>query len=587
MGVLFKLLKKYWYFAVLAAGFMVAEVYVDLYQPRMMATIVDDGILGLHNGGVSDLQLVISTGIKMLLVVLAGGVCGMLSGVFSNVTGQNYGNDIRKACFRKIMHFSFEQTDDFSTGSLITRITSDVTQVQQLVMQMIRGFVRCLMFFVGGTTALLSLDVSFGVVVACAFPLILIDVIFVVWRTNPLFTVLQESLDKLNSIIQENVNGIRVVKAFIQEKTEARRFDDANRHLVETQFNVQMMMSFLRPVMNIVLNIGIVSIIYIGSIQVQGGKMAPGAVMAAITYISQILNGMMMLAMIFQTLSRGLASAKRLEAVITTDPGLEKLDSGNAQPQQKGSVSFRNVSFVYPESGKRVLRRINLDIAPGETVGIIGATGCGKTSLVSLIPRFYDAASGKVLVGGVDVRAYDLAELRQKVTVCLQKSELFSTTIRDNIAIGDPKASEEEICAAARAAQADDFIRQQPEGYDTPVAEGGMSLSGGQRQRIAISRALLKKGEILIFDDSTSALDLRTEAALYAALREQYADVTKIIIAQRVASVKNADRVVVLDNGTIAACGSHEQLLQTSAVYRDIYDSQLKDSEETEKGGQA
>ena len=226
MGVLFKLLKKYWYFAVLAAGFMVAEVYVDLYQPRMMATIVDDGILGLHNGGVSDLQLVISTGIKMLLVVLAGGVCGMLSGVFSNVTGQNYGNDIRKACFRKIMHFSFEQTDDFSTGSLITRITSDVTQVQQLVMQMIRGFVRCLMFFVGGTTALLSLDVSFGVVVACAFPLILIDVIFVVWRTNPLFTVLQESLDKLNSIIQENVNGIRVVKAFIQEKTEARRFDD-------------------------------------------------------------------------------------------------------------------------------------------------------------------------------------------------------------------------------------------------------------------------------------------------------------------------------------------------------------------------
>ena len=587
MRILLKLLKKYWYFAVLAAGFMVAEVYVDLYQPRMMATIVDDGILGLHNGGVSDLQLVISTGIKMLLVVLAGGVCGMLSGVFSNVTGQNYGNDIRKACFRKIMHFSFEQTDDFSTGSLITRITSDVTQVQQLVMQMIRGFVRCLMFFVGGTTALLSLDVSFGVVVACAFPLILIDVIFVVWRTNPLFTVLQESLDKLNSIIQENVNGIRVVKAFIQEKTEARRFDNANRHLVETQFNVQMMMSFLRPVMNIVLNIGIVSIIYIGSIQVQGGKMAPGAVMAAITYISQILNGMMMLAMIFQTLSRGLASAKRLEAVITTDPGLEKLDSGNAQPQQKGSVSFRSVSFVYPESGKRVLRRINLDIAPGETVGIIGATGCGKTSLVSLIPRFYDAASGKVLVDGVDVRAYDLAELRQKVTVCLQKSELFSTTIRDNIAIGDPKASEEEICAAARAAQADDFIRQQPEGYDTPVAEGGMSLSGGQRQRIAISRALLKKGEILIFDDSTSALDLRTEAALYAALREQYADVTKIIIAQRVASVKNADRIVVLDNGTIAACGSHEQLLRTSAVYRDIYDSQLKDSEKTEIGGPA
>ena len=585
MRVLLRLLKKYWYFALLAAGFMVAEVYVDLYQPKMMAVIVDDGILGLNNGGVSNIQLILSTGIKMLLVVLAGGICGMLSGVFSNVTGQNYGNDIRKACFEKIMHFSFEQTDDFSTGSLITRITSDVTQVQQLVMQMIRGLVRCLMFFVGGTTALLSLDVSFGVVVACAFPLILIDVIFVVWRTNPLFTVLQESLDKLNSIIQENVAGIRVVKAFIQEKTEEERFDAANRHLVSTQFNVQMMMSFLRPVMNIVLNIGIVSIIYIGSIQVQGGDMAPGAVMAAITYISQILNGMMMLAMIFQTLSRGMASARRLEEVITTESALlPEASEVSCEEGLKGTVRFENVSFVYTDNGKQVLHDLNLDIASGETVGIIGSTGCGKTSMVSLIPRFYDAAEGRVLVDGVDVRAYDLSELRQKVTMCLQKSELFSTTIRDNIAIGNPDADEEELVAAAKAAQADDFIRQQPEGYDTAVAEGGMSLSGGQRQRIAISRALLKKGEILIFDDSTSALDLKTEAALYAALRTDYAGVTKIIIAQRVASVKNADRIVVLDGGTIAACGSHEEFLRSSPVYQDIYDSQLKDSDG--EGGQ-
>ena len=585
MRVLLRLLRKYWYFAVLAAGFMIAEVYVDLYQPKMMAIIVDDGILGLNNGGVSDIQLVISTGVRMLLVVLAGGICGMLSGVFSNVTGQSYGNDIRKACFGRIMHFSFEQTDDFSTGSLITRITSDVTQVQQLVMQIIRGFVRCLMFFVGGTTALLSLDVSFGVVVACAFPLILIDVIFVVWRTNPLFTVLQESLDRLNSIIQENVSGIRVVKAFIQEKAETRRFDEANQHLVDTQFSVQMMISFLRPVMNIVLNIGVVSIIYIGSIQVRGGSMAPGAVMAAITYISQILNGMMMLAMIFQTLSRGLASARRLEEVITTESDLTKQEGLSKEDNaQNGSVCFENVSFRYAD-GKEVLHDINLSIAPGETIGIIGSTGCGKTTLVSLIPRFYDAAEGVVKVDGLDVRAYDPAALREKVTICLQKSELFSTTIRDNIAIGNPEAGEEEIRAAARAAQADDFILQQPEGYDTAVAEGGMSLSGGQRQRVAISRALLKRGEILIFDDSTSALDLKTEANLYAALRQQYAGVTKILIAQRVASVMNADRIVVLDGGTIAACGSHQELLQSSPVYRDIYDSQLKESGEAREGG--
>ncbi len=579
----------------LASLFMVAEVYVDLYQPRMMEVIVDRGILGVGNNGVSDLGLILSTGVRMLLVVLAGGVCGLLSAVCTNVAGQGCGNNLRKACFSRIMHFSFEQTDDFSTGSLITRITNDVTQVQQLIMQLIRGLVRCLMFFFGGTWALLRLDLSFGVIVACAFPLILIDIIFVVWRTNPLFTVLQESLDRLNSIIQENVTGIRVVKAFIQEKSEADRFSEANRQLVDTQFNVQMMLSFLRPVMNIVLNIAVVGIIYVGAVQVRDGDLAPGTVMAAITYISQILNGMMMLAMIFQTLSRGTASANRLQEVILAESAihreaLSEISAGSSAPAEaadavsgasgkveRGSVRFEDVSFVYTDNGKEVLRNINLDIAPGETLAIIGSTGCGKTSLVSLIPRFYDAAEGRVLVDGMDVRAYEPSELREKVTVCLQKSELFSTTIRENIALGKPDASETEIRRAAEAAQADDFILQQPQGYDTPVAERGMSLSGGQRQRIAIARALLKKGEILIFDDSTSALDLKTEAKLYAALRRDYADVTKIIIAQRVASVRNADRIVVLDGGTISACGTHEELLQSSAVYRDIVASQLKE----------
>ena len=590
MKTVWKYLRKYWLPALLASAFMIAEVYVDLYQPRMMEVIVDQGILGVGNNGVSNLSLILSTGVRMLLVVLAGGVFGLLSAVCTNVAGQSCGNDLRKGCFRRIMHFSFEQTDDFSTGSLITRITNDVTQVQQLIMQLIRGLVRCVMFFVGGTMALLRLDLSFGVIVACAFPLILIDIIFVVWRTNPLFTVLQESLDKLNSIIQENVSGIRVVKAFIQEKAEAGRFSDANSHLVDTQFNVQMMLSFLRPVMNIVLNIAVVGIIYVGSVQVRDGGAAPGTVMAAITYISQILNSMMMLAMIFQTISRGSASARRLQEVLLAESAIrqepkyadaapEGIDavSGAAVKPERGSVRFEDVSFVYTDNGRVVLQNINLDVAPGETLAIIGSTGCGKTSLVSLIPRFYDAAEGRVLVDGVDVRAYDPAALREKVTVCLQKSELFSTTIHDNIAIGNPQASEMEIREAAKAAQADGFILQQPEGYDTPVAERGMSLSGGQRQRVAIARALLKKGEILIFDDSTSALDLKTEANLYEALRRDYADVTKIIIAQRVASVRNADRIVVLDGGTISACGTHDELLKTSPVYRDIVASQLRE----------
>ena len=566
--------------ALLAAAFMVGEVYVDLYQPRMMAAIVDKGILGLSNNGTSDLPFIISTGIKMLLVVILGGLFGLLSAVFTNLTGQGSGNEIRKLCFARIMHFSFEQTDDFSTGSLITRITNDVTQVQQLIMQMIRGLVRCLMFFIGGTGALLSLDLSFGVIVACAFPLILIDIIFVVWRTNPLFTILQESLDKLNSIIQENVTGIRVVKAFIQEKNEKKRFDEANRHLVDTQFSVQMLLSFLRPVMNIVLNIAVVGIIYVGSIQVKEGSAAPGTVMAAITYISQILNGMMMLAMIFQTLSRGLASSKRLQEVIDTRSEIVQEPLPSEGDGSRGSVRFENVSFIYQDNGSEVLHDINLEIAPGETLAVIGSTGSGKSSLVSLIPRFYDPANGRVLVDGIDVRAYDPKELRNKVTMCLQKSEFFSTTIRENIAMGSPDADDEAIRTAAAAAQADGFIQQQPDGYDTAVAERGMSLSGGQRQRIAIARALLKKGEILILDDVTSALDLKTEAALYAALNRDYTDMTKIIIAQRIASVRNADRIVVLDGGTIAACGTHTELMESSPIYRDIYDSQLKEEDE-------
>ena len=580
MKLLFRYLRKYWYMALLAAAFMVGEVYVDLYQPRMMAAIVDKGILGLSNNGTSDLPFIISTGIKMLLVVILGGLFGLLSAVFTNLTGQGSGNEIRKLCFDRIMHFSFEQTDDFSTGSLITRITNDVTQVQQLIMQLIRGLVRCLMFFIGGTGALLSLDLSFGVIVACAFPLILIDIIFVVWRTNPLFTVLQESLDRLNSIIQENVTGIRVVKAFIQEKSEKKRFDEANRHLVDTQFSVQMLLSFLRPVMNIVLNIAVVGIIYVGSIQVKEGSAAPGTVMAAITYISQILNGMMMLAMIFQTLSRGLASSKRLQEVIDTRSDIRQEPLPAEGDGSRGSVRFENVKFVYQDNGSEVLHDINLEIAPGETLAIIGSTGSGKSSLVSLIPRFYDAAEGRVLVDGIDVKAYDPKELRNKVTMCLQKAEFFSTTIRENIAMGTPDADDEAIRKAAAAAQADGFIQQQPDGYDTVVAERGMSLSGGQRQRIAIARALLKKGEILILDDVTSALDLKTEAALYAALNRDYSDMTRIIIAQRIASVRNADRIVVLDGGTIAACGTHAELMESSPIYRDIYDSQLKEEDE-------
>lgn len=573
--MILKHLKKYWYYAVLAAVFMVLEVYVDLRQPQLMAMIVDEGILGLNHGGTPNINIVTGTGVRMILIVILGGLCGILSGVCTNLCSQNFGNDIRKSAFRRIMNFSFSQTDDFSVGSLITRTTSDVTQVQNMVAQLIRGCVRCAMFFVAGSIALVSLAADFGTVILIAMPILLLEIAFVLWRTNPLFRLLQNRLDRMNTVIQENVAGARVVKAFVQENRESKRFAESNEALVNTQFRVLILMSYMRPVMNIILNIATIAIIRIGGLRVQDGSIAPGTVMAAITYLSQILNGMMMLAMIFQTVTRGITSGRRLREILDAEPPIQ---DGNhaAAPEKAGSIEFRNVSFSYPGCEASVLRNINLHIQAGETFAIIGETGCGKSSLIHLIPRFYDVKSGCVLVDGLDVREYKLHDLRNKIAIVLQKSELFTSTIRENIRIGNPDATDAEIESAAAAAQADAFIKQQPDGYDTPVAESGMSLSGGQRQRIAITRALVKQAEILILDDSTSALDFRTEAALQTALREQYSDVTKIIIAQRISSVQNADRIAVIDNGSIAACDTHSNLLKSCKIYQDIYASQVR-----------
>ncbi len=574
-----KYVKKYLWLAFLGAAFMAAEVTLDLIQPRMMARIVNEGILGAGHGGTPDISLVVSVGIRMILLVLAGSLCGILSGVAVNLTAQNVGNRIRKDVFSRIMHFSFSEVDEYTTGSLITRTTSDVDQVQHLVSQMIRGVVRCGMFFVGGTYALLSLNLSFSAVLAVALPLILFDIIFILWKVNPLFTILQQKMDKVNSVVQEDILGIRVVKSFVQEDREGERFDSAQDELLNTRFKVLMLMSFLRPVMNIVLNLAVVAIIAIGGKQVQLGTVMPGTVMAAITYISQILNGMMMLAMIFQTISQGTASARRIRQILDDEPELPEGPfhlSKKLIGKMMGDICFEHVCFSFPGQTQEVLHDINLSIDSGESVAVVGATGSGKTALIGLIPRFYDVTAGTVKVGGMDVRRFNKKKLRAEVTVCLQKSELLTGTIRDNIALGDPDASDEEIRAAARAAQADDFICQQADGYDTEVAQGGMSLSGGQRQRVAIARALLRKGSILILDDSTSALDLKTEAALYQALREQYSDVTKIMIVQRIASARQADRIIVIDKGRIESTGTHEELLEKSPVYREICKSQEK-----------
>lgn len=574
-----KYLKKYWFFALLAPIFMIGEVSMDLLQPELMSRIIDDGVLGINNGGVGNLNTVITIGLKMVGFVALGGICGVMSGVFANLCAQQFGNDVRKAAFKRIMEFSFEQTDKFSTGSLITRVTNDITQLQNFLMQCLRGFVRTSMLFIGGIACMVSLNMEFGIIIACALPFVAVCVVYFIAKANPKFTVLQKKLDKVNNVMQENVSGARVVKAYVKEDYETERFEKANNELVSTQLDVLLLLSYMTPIMNIILNLSVVAVIKVGGIQVSAGSATPGNVMAAITYCSQVLNAVMRMTMIFQTASRGIASKKRVMEIINCEPAI-KSGTYNKETAVKGKVEFKNVSFAYPGmDNENVIENFNLVINPGETIGILGATGCGKSSLVNLIPRFYDVTKGEVLIDDVNVKDYDLQVLRDKVSIALQKPEIFSTTIAENIAWGDSSADSEKIRQAADIAQATEFIDNRTDGMDTQVSQGGHSLSGGQKQRVAISRAVLKNSEILIFDDATSALDLKTEADLYSELSAKKYDVTRIIIAQRIASVKNADRIVVMDNGRLADVGSHSELIKTSEIYKDIYESQLKGNE--------
>lgn len=567
-----KYLKKYWVFCVIAPLFMIGEVAMDLIQPDLMGDIVDNGVLK------NDIGLVLTVGLKMIVLVLIGGLCGMLCGVFANLAAQQFGNNLRKDLFSKIMGLSFQQTDKISTGSLVTRLTNDVTQVQNMVMMAVRGFVRNTVMFIGGIFMLYKQSPRFALIAACGFPFVLLFVSFFLRKTSPMFAVVQKKLDGINNVMQEDVAGARVVKAYVKEEHELKRFDNANEELCKVNLKVQTLLAFMGPCMNIVLNICIVAVILVGGLAVKSGTdMSPGRIMAAITYLAQILHGITFMANIFQTFTRAKASADRINEVLVC-PDIICDGICNEEPSAKGRIEFKNVSFAYPNtSGENVLENISFKVMPGETLAIIGSTGCGKSTLVNLIPRFYDVTEGEVLVDGVNVKEYPLKKLRDKIAIVLQKAELYSRPIEANIRWGKDKATPWEIKNAAEIAQADDFICSAEYGYHTQVTEGGHSLSGGQKQRISISRAILKNSEILIFDDSTSALDLKTEAKLYEALNTKYPDTTKIIIAQRIASIKGADRIAVLDKGRIAALGSHKELIKTSDIYKDIYNSQLKE----------
>lgn len=571
---MWKYIRQYLIIAVIAGLFMVGEVLMDLVQPGIMSRIVDEGILGVNSGGVSNLQLIWRLGLQMIGFVLIGGLCGSLNNAFVHISSQNIGNEIRKDCFCRIMTFSFPQLDRFGTGSLVTRVTNDITQVQLFVSLFVRGLIRTSFLTFGSIYFMFGLNMHFGLIVLCALPFLVGVIAFCLWRANPLFSRLQAQLDSMNAIMQEDVAGIRIIKACVREGYEKLRFGKANGGLVKTQLKILVIFACMNPLTNALMYITIAVILRAGSLEVGNGTATPGTVMAALTYTTQLLNGILMLVMLFQNISRGLTSWKRVKEILERAPELaDGLSDGVTETQ--GEIEFRDVSFSYPGSSQNVLSHINLTIHKGETVAIMGATGCGKTSLVNLIPRFYDAGTGAVWVDGIDVKEYRQEALREKIALAMQKSELFSMTIGENIAWGLPGADEMLLKSAASVAQADSFISSMVDGYGTAVAERGMSLSGGQKQRVSLARAVIKHAEIFIFDDSTSALDLKTEAEFYQALKKSHPDSTKIIVAQRIASVRTADRIIVLENGGIAACGTHEELLKSCRVYQDIYHSQI------------
>ena len=570
-----KYLKPYWIFAILAPLTMIGEVFIDLLQPKLMSKIVNDGVIG------KDLALILTTGITMLVLVAIGGCFGALSAAFGSNAAQRMCNDLRNDTFKKVMGLSLQQTDKFTTGSLVTRLTNDINAVQDITSMILRMFVRAPMQFFGGIIMAVTISPKFGLVLLAALPLQILLVIFMLKKATPLYSVVQTKLDRVNSVVQENVSGARVVKAYVREEHEIDRFNNANTELRDINLRVQKLMATLSPILMLIMNGSVIAILLIGGKECEAaigniGGLLVGDVMAAINYITQILMSMMMVSMMFQSLTRASASAKRVIEVLESDAVISD-GSGDINTNECGNVKLENVSFRYPNSaGRPVLSNINLDIKKGEVIAIIGATGSGKSSLVNLIPRFYDADEGSISVDGVDVRDYKLDTLRRKIAIVLQKTELFSGTVADNIRWGRTDATDEEVKKAAQIAQADDFISSFSDGYNTFVAEKGASLSGGQKQRIAIARAIIRHPEILIFDDSTSALDLGTEARLHKALRENISDTTIIMIAQRIASIRSCDRIAVIENGTITAFAPHDELMKTSAAYRDIYSSQMQ-----------
>jgi ATP-binding cassette subfamily B multidrug efflux pump len=565
-----KYLKPYRRWVILAPIMMTWEVILNLLEPRLIQRIVDQGIARL------DMQLIIQTGLLMAILAVFGALGGMTNGIFTEIAVQGFGMDVREVLFRKVQSFSFCDLDELETGQLITRLTNDVTQVQEAIMMMLRMLVRAPLLLVGSLIMAMITSPQLAWVPLVMLPIELVVVIWVVRRATPLYTGVQARLDALNEVMQENLAGVRLVKAFVRGRHEEGRFGVANANLTTQSVQAGRTVAVMPSFMMFTMNTGIVAVLWFGGIQVTRGNMHIGQIIAFVNYLMTTLFSLMMVSQMVIQLARATASAERMEEVLERQPSLQDQSGAREDAASLGRVAFENVAFAYDDDGcDPVLKGVSFVAEPGQTVALLGTTGAGKSSLVHLIPRFYDVTSGRVMIDGVDVRELNQDALRRRIGIALQETVLFSGTIRDNIRYGRPDASEEEVVAAAKAAQAHDFILSLPDGYDTVVGQRGANLSGGQKQRIAIARALLLKPSILILDDSTSAVDVETETKIQAALESIMHERTSFVIAQRISTVLNADKILVLDDGQIAAEGTHRELLANSPIYRDIYESQL------------
>jgi ATP-binding cassette subfamily B multidrug efflux pump len=563
-------LRPYWLYVIVGPLLMLVEVTMDLMQPRLIQRIVDIGIAQF------DMSVVINTGILMVGLALIGVIGGGGNTIFAVRTSERVGADLRSALFRKVQSLSFGNLDTLETGQLVTRLTNDVTQIQEVVLIVLRILVRAPLMLIGSVIMAVITSPRLALLLLILMPFLLGVLFWVIKRAHPMFAKVQRRLDSLNIVMQENLAGIRVVKAFVRADHEKQRFDLTNENLMNQTIRAARMVVVVMPAMMLTLNFGIVGVLWFGGIQAIQGDLHVGQIIAFVNYLLRTLFALMMVGMLLVRVSRAEASADRILEVLNSTPEIHDKPEAISTFSSQGRIEFDRVTFNYNgNTHDSVLRDINFVAEPGQTVAILGATGSGKSSLVHLIPRFYDVTEGRVLIDGVDVRDVSQEALRRNIGIVLQETILFSGTIRENICYGRPEATEDEIFAAANAAQAHDFISEFPDGYDTQLGQRGINLSGGQKQRIAIARALITRPAVLILDDSTSAVDMETESKIQEALNSMMEERTSFVIAQRISTVLNADKILVLDDGKIAAEGTHRELMISSQIYREIYESQL------------